>query len=224
MNNSLVRRATNDDQKIARRQAILNGARQLFMEADFFDVSMATIAKRSGLAKGTIYIYFRSKEEIFLSLSTEELEDWLSAFERQLENKMRPLENSEFMGILRDSFLDRKLMQRLVSLLHLVLEKNITYEEAFAFKLNLKVRMNRLSRLVEQSLPFLSEGQGFSLLSMLHCLVVGFGQMSDPSPALKKVLEHPEMEPFRVDLEKDIFDTFSFLLEGMKSVSENPSK
>jgi len=221
MNNSLVKRATNEDQKIARRQAILNGARQLFMEADYFDVSMATIAKRSGLAKGTVYLYFKTKEEIFLSLSTEELEEWLSAFEARLNKQIAPLENVEFVGILRETFMGRHLMQRLLSLLHLVLEKNINYEEAFAFKLNLKTRMNRLSKLVEQALPFLAEGQGFSLLSMLHCLVVGFGQMSDPSPVLKQVLEHPEMEPFRVDLEKDIFETFSFLLEGMKSVSEN---
>ncbi|MBL4740662.1 MAG: TetR family transcriptional regulator [Sneathiella sp.] len=223
MNNSHVRRATNEDQKIARRQAILDGARQLFVEADYFDVSMAIIAKRSGLAKGTVYLYFKTKEEIFLSLSTEELENWLSAFETRLREQVRPLENTEFVDILRDTFMGRHLMQRLVSLLHLVLEKNITYEEAFAFKLNLKTRMNRLSKLVEQVLPFLAEGQGFSLLSMLHCLVVGSGQMSDPSPVLKQVLEHPEMEPFRVDLEKDIFDTFSFLLEGMKSVSENQS-
>lgn len=220
MNKQIIKRATNEDQKIARRQAILNGARQLFMEADFFDVSMATIAKRSGLAKGTVYLYFKTKEEIFLNLSTEELESWLGAFEKRLEKQTQPLDNAEFLDLLRSDFADRKLMQRLVSLLHLVLEKNIPYEEAFAFKLNLKVRMTKLSALVEQSLPYLEKGQGFALLSMLHCLVVGFGQMADPSPVLKEVLEHPEMAPFRVDLDKNIFETFSLILEGIKVVSE----
>ena len=41
MNKMTVKRATNDQQKEARREAILKAARDLFLEAGFFDVNMA---------------------------------------------------------------------------------------------------------------------------------------------------------------------------------------
>lgn len=219
MNEIIVKRATNDRQKEARKEAILSGARELFTEAGFFDVSMATIAKHSGLAKGTVYLYFKTKEEIFLALSTEEFEAWLDDFDLRLSTLSGAVDISEFLEILLKSFDGRNAMQQLMSLLHLVLEKNITYDEAFAFKKNLIRRSTYTGSLIEKALPFLESGQGISFLTSLHCLVVGWVQMSDHSPVLKKVLEHPEMAPFRFDFQKNLFDTLSMLLEGLKATS-----
>ncbi len=220
MNEIIVKRATNKHQKEARRDAILVAARALFMEAGFFDVNMATIAKRSGLAKGTVYLYFKTKEEIFLTLSTEEFENWLSEFDQALGKAGADLEIPDFLEILMGTLRERKVMQRLQPLLHLVLEKNISYDQAFAFKQNLKERSEGTSRLVEHALPFLAEGQGIAVLTLLHCLVVGWGQMSDPSPVLAEVLEHPEMSPFRFDFENNLKESMTYTLLGMKCAAE----
>lgn len=48
-----------------RRQAIIEVASQLFREVGFERASMATISQRLGGSKGTLYGYFRSKEELF---------------------------------------------------------------------------------------------------------------------------------------------------------------
>ncbi len=219
MNEIIVKRATSDRQKEARKEAILSGARDLFTEAGFFDVSMATIAKQSGLAKGTVYLYFKTKEEIFLALSTEEIEAWLDDFDKRLSAVSGALDIGEFLEILQKSLEGRNAMQRLMSLLHLVLEKNITYDEAFAFKKNLIRRSTHTGSLIEFALPFLENGQGISFLTSLHCLVVGWVQMSDHSPILKKVLEHPEMAPFRFDFKENLFGSLSLLLEGLKATA-----
>jgi AcrR family transcriptional regulator len=49
----------------ARREAILDAAQAVFMEAGFAAASMSEIAARVGGSKGTLYNYFKSKEELF---------------------------------------------------------------------------------------------------------------------------------------------------------------
>jgi AcrR family transcriptional regulator len=49
----------------ARREAILDVAQEAFLEEGFAATSMSTIAARLGGSKGTLYNYFRSKEELF---------------------------------------------------------------------------------------------------------------------------------------------------------------
>src|SRR5580692_6870568 len=48
-----------------RRDAIVEVARQVFFEEGYAAASMSTIAARLGGSKGTLYNYFRSKEELF---------------------------------------------------------------------------------------------------------------------------------------------------------------
>jgi AcrR family transcriptional regulator len=48
-----------------RRETIMNVARQVFFEQGYAAASMSTIAARLGGSKGTLYNYFKSKEELF---------------------------------------------------------------------------------------------------------------------------------------------------------------
>ena len=48
-----------------RREAILDAAQEVFMEVGFAAASMSMIAARVGGSKGTLYNYFKSKEELF---------------------------------------------------------------------------------------------------------------------------------------------------------------
>lgn len=49
----------------ARREAILDVAQEVFLEEGFAAASMSTIAARLGGSKGTLYNYFRSKDDLF---------------------------------------------------------------------------------------------------------------------------------------------------------------
>ena len=55
--------ATEDDS--AKRRQIVEGARQVFLARGFDAASMADIAKASGVSKGTLYVYFKDKDELF---------------------------------------------------------------------------------------------------------------------------------------------------------------
>ena len=49
----------------AKRKQIMEGANQLFMSLGFDAASMGAIAQAAGVSKGTLYVYFKSKEELF---------------------------------------------------------------------------------------------------------------------------------------------------------------
>lgn len=57
--------------KAQNRQAILDAAREVFGEAGFETVTVRDIIRRTGLASGTFYNYFRSKEEVAAALSRD---------------------------------------------------------------------------------------------------------------------------------------------------------
>lgn len=58
-------------EKEARKQQILDAARELFFLKGFEGTTIEEIAEKTELSKGAIYLYFPSKEEIYVSITHE---------------------------------------------------------------------------------------------------------------------------------------------------------
>jgi AcrR family transcriptional regulator len=58
----------------AKRQQILEGARAVFLAQGFDAASMNDIARAAGVSKGTLYVYFENKEQLFQAICSEECE------------------------------------------------------------------------------------------------------------------------------------------------------
>jgi len=52
----------------AKRRQIVEGAREIFLARGFDAASMSDIAKAAGVSKGTLYVYFKDKEELFSAI------------------------------------------------------------------------------------------------------------------------------------------------------------
>lgn len=68
------------------RMAIVNCAAEVFAQHDFHEVLTDDIAQRLGIGKGTIYRYFRSKEELYLAAIGDGLSGLRSAVDRVLQD------------------------------------------------------------------------------------------------------------------------------------------
>ena len=73
-------RARSDDAKRARRQFILATADQLLRHKGFDAFTMDKLAAAADLAKGTLYLYFVTREELVLALYTELHDGWINRF------------------------------------------------------------------------------------------------------------------------------------------------
>jgi len=65
----------------ARRGEILSAAECLFSKHGFFKTSMAEIAGSAQFAMGTVYRFFKSKEDIYISLVEAKVEELMSLME-----------------------------------------------------------------------------------------------------------------------------------------------
>ncbi len=63
-----MKRARTEEAKDARRQVLLDAALDEFFERGFTAARTHDIAERAGLSKGTLYLYFDSKEALFSEL------------------------------------------------------------------------------------------------------------------------------------------------------------
>src|SRR5215475_15319229 len=67
-----VRPQTAGPEDSAKRRQILDGARAVFLSQGFDAASMGEIAREARVSKGTLYVYFESKEELFEAIVEEQ--------------------------------------------------------------------------------------------------------------------------------------------------------
>ena len=53
---------------LPKRDAILRAATDVFAERGFFNAQVADVARAAGVAAGTVYLYFRSKDDVLVSI------------------------------------------------------------------------------------------------------------------------------------------------------------
>jgi TetR/AcrR family fatty acid metabolism transcriptional regulator len=58
--------ATTEEKKRNKRNKIINAAIEVFTEYGFHNARLDDVAKEANLGKGTLYLYFKSKEDLFM--------------------------------------------------------------------------------------------------------------------------------------------------------------
>ena len=84
----MKQRARTQEDKTFRRIQILDAAEKYFHEVGYEAFSMARLAKEASVAKGTLYLYFTTREEVFLTLYNRSLIRWGDTFTQQLNDTM----------------------------------------------------------------------------------------------------------------------------------------
>lgn len=65
--------------------AILDAAYELFGSGGFYETKMSEVAEQAGIAKGTVYLYFKSKEELFMAATRRDCEGFLLQLQERLK-------------------------------------------------------------------------------------------------------------------------------------------
>ncbi|MDR6549734.1 TetR/AcrR family transcriptional regulator [Paenibacillus qinlingensis] len=171
--------------------AILEGALKVFAENGFHKSQVSRIAKEAGVADGTIYLYFKKKEDILTSLFQEKLGELVEKFNQAVrestsakdalrkicEIHFSELENNIHMAYLtqielRQSDLELRkeiglALKRYIILIENILEKG---KNDGSFRSNLDVKLVRLlifGGMDEVVTSWLISGQKYSLTAQV---------------------------------------------------------
>jgi AcrR family transcriptional regulator len=211
-------RAIDEVEKNERRQQILLTAAALFEATRYEQVNMLEVAQRSGIAKGTVYLYFSTKEELFLALLDKAFGDWFAELQRRLAalpDGDLPARTAAFAAALTGSLQQHGLLVRLLPILHTVLEHNIPYAAALEFKQHLRAQLLQTGQQIEGSFAFLRTGQGVELLLSAYAGLIGLQSMAEPAEVVRQVLQLPEMAVLVVDANSALRQMIERLLNGL---------
>ncbi len=76
---------------VDKREAILRAAIKVFAQKGYFNSKVADIAGEAGIADGTVYLYFKSKDEILHSVFDRAMEEFISEGKREIVNLKKPV-------------------------------------------------------------------------------------------------------------------------------------
>jgi TetR/AcrR family fatty acid metabolism transcriptional regulator len=83
-----------------KREAILRAAIRVFARNGYFNSKVADIAREAGVADGTVYLYYKSKEDILHSIFDRTMEEVISEGRLQLEAIEDPREKLRRIALL----------------------------------------------------------------------------------------------------------------------------
>lgn len=200
-------RARSPEEKSLRRGDILRAAERLWANTPYAELSMNQVAREADLAKGTLYLYFDTKEELFLALLTEHLGRWVTEADGLLTER-QPGTPGEVAEVLARSTRGHEPLRRLLILLGTVLERNVRPELTLGFKREVR---GMLQTLIDR-LPYRPEIT-LRLLMHAYALSVGWQQVTEDTPATSTLRRYPELSFLSPNFETE----FGF---GLRAVIE----
>jgi AcrR family transcriptional regulator len=214
---NIKKRAISEDQKLEKRNNILKTALELFKNSSFDEINMEEIAKKTGVAKGTVFLYFKTKEELFLSLANDEIGKLFIDLNNSLiELNKKECSINDLLSIIKNSTANKPFLIRLTAILNIILEKNIDYKTASNFKITLHNNIVKTGTLLEQYFPFFKPGYGSKLIMWIYILIIGVQQASDPSPVSQKVINEAGLNLFNINFNEQFIDMIDIIIKGME--------
>lgn len=222
---TLPNRARQPAQKEERRRAILEAALELWQESAYDEFKMAELASRLGFAKGTLYLYFETKEELFLALLEGMLGTWLAELAIWCSAIKKPSRPRLLAELITRSLRGKPHLLRLLPMLETLLERSSSYEAVAGFQRRLLDQLSPVADAVSECLPQLPREACVRLMLHLRALMMGMFQRSQKPQVMQRIVsENPEYAVFVVDFESEFTFAAEALIEGYLRVYRRASR
>lgn len=165
-----IKKAKNQKQKLQRVNGILTAAEALFIQSDNELPSAIQIANKAGVAKGTLYIYFRTKEAIFLALLEKHLQNWIMSFESSTR-KYEAVTIDDICNYLTEYWIDTPQFGQLCRISDSLLESRVSEKVYIAFHNTTVNGLKRMIPALKELNPDVDSKEWLSLLKRSYQLL-----------------------------------------------------
>jgi len=210
-------RAIAPQEKSARRAAILRAAEKLLHTDPGGAITVENLARQAGVAKGTVYLYFRTREEVLLQVHLERLHGLFDELGEALRSPRVDAAYHAVRATLHYLHAHPEFLP-LATNCRGMLEANASVDAALEFKLALGARLSAIGARIEELYPGLARGDGMALLMSSYALMIGLWQLTDPPACLREAMQRPELSMFRIDFDKQLAAALLALWAGTVGV------
>jgi AcrR family transcriptional regulator len=173
-----MQRARSETEKIERECSILAATEILLRQSDYGSMTMQAVATAAGLAKGTLYLYFTSRESLVLAVHGRLFDRWIDRF------AVHQTELADFDRFCRDlarHYADDPLFLQLAGFANALFEPQLDREAYIKSKRGMARRVKRLAGLVCQQF-FIEPAAAQKLIWGFLTIAGGAAQMTARQP------------------------------------------
>lgn len=179
-----MQRARSETAKLEREYSILTATETLLRQSGYESMTMQAVATAAGLAKGTLYLYFTSRESLVLAVHGRLFNRWIDRF------AVHQPECTGFKRFCHDfarHYADDPLFLQLAGFTNALLEPQLDRDAYIKSKRGMTRRVKRLTGLLCQQF-FVTPVVAQKLIWGLLTIAVGTAQMTVCSPLSKEDL------------------------------------
>lgn len=206
-----IQRAIYDDEKEARRGELLAAARALFLERDGRLATVTEVAHRAGVAKGTVYLYFATKEELYVAHFEERMTALLARVRAECAAPGTGI-RARIVGAICDFIEAHPELLRLGSLMNGVLERNASDEFVEGYKSRLGEALVATASDLATALAPLTVADAAQLLLRSYAMALGLWQQADLPLVVRRLVDRrPDLAFYRIDFAAELRGALALL-------------
>jgi AcrR family transcriptional regulator len=208
-----AQRALAVEDKRERKQELLDAVEKLYLKHPDRMPNVSEVADGAGLAKGTVYLYFPTKEDMLLELHQRHVTHFFTELMKLLSRPKVTFD--DIMAVTRTHMIRVPGYLALSSHCFAQMERETPFESAVAFKVGVAHTLQTAGAGLERHFPTLGEGGGVRILMHSYGLICGLWQLLHPNQRFEKALARPELAILKRDYEKEIETALRALWKGL---------
>ena len=213
-----MQRARQENDKEIRRQQILTAANDLLKAGKTSLPAVSEIAAAANLAKGSVYNYFPTKEEVYFTLVSDGFDRWIDALKKSLKQSDMTIEKA--VDGYTEFCINNHKFVHLTSIAPTILEQNISLEMATKFKSKVAHEIMAIAEQVTELFPKLNLTETLQLYLSSYAATIGLWQLSNPSEVIIEATSHNDTSFLRPDFNSLLKPTLINLWQGTLSQKE----
>jgi AcrR family transcriptional regulator len=207
-----MRRASTAQKKEQRRASIREQARAYIGARSFDEIRLSDLARELGLVKGTLYLYFPTKQDLFVSILVEEMEAWWAQCVQMRATRSPGRDLALGLG-------ERVLLVRLMASLHMTIEPGLSPAGLRGMKSWFRDFAVRASKDLEERYEGIA-GKGLGLVMCIYALAVGAAQLAFPPGNVRRLIENDKsLSVFRIDFDAFLAESIDALYLGTRRMA-----
>jgi AcrR family transcriptional regulator len=196
-------RAVHAHEKASRRETILDAAERLIRASPDGIGLMSDVAAAAGVAKGTLYLYFPSKEQLLLALHERHVEVFFGALNARLD-LAEPMKLEDMFDLTDRYIVGHPTYMPCASVCFGAMERSMPADEIAAHMLRVADWMTRAARGIARHYALTDEQQAVALLRRSYALMVGLWQLLKPEAQARVAANSKAALVFRAEYAQEV--------------------
>ncbi len=173
------------------QENIKDVTKKLILKNGYLNVNISEVSKLTQIKRGMIYNYYKTKEDIYLDIFIDEINDYIDNINTY---DIKNVNNEQFTNILVNNLCDNQLLLILIPIFTTIIEPNATLNSLIEFKKQYKQFMAIFQNIFKEHFNDENDEYIYQTIIMFFGLIQGLAPMGTITEKQKKAMEEAQID------------------------------